>query len=146
VTTAPSSVPTSAAVPSATPVEGSPEREAQERAGQTAPVTAEASERLFGIDVESTTVIVIADLLALLFIAAVLLTPSGSALALVSTVVVAFGLSAAVLDVREVVHQQREGRSGLVAVAILVALLHLAAASIAAILAARSRQEVSQSA
>ena len=86
----------------------------------------------------------VADLLTLLFIAAVLLVPSGTALTMVAAAVVAFGLGATVLDVREVLHQQREGRPGLVAVATLVALLHLAAASIAAILATRSRPQASQ--
>lgn len=56
----------------------------------------------------------------------------------------AFGLAATVLDLREVVHQHREGRTDLVAVAILVTLLHLAAAAIAAVLAARSQPQASQ--
>lgn len=139
-TTATTPVPTSA---STAPAEGSPQREAQERAGQTGPATTEASERLFGIDVESTGVIVLADLLTLLLIAMVLLAPAGTLLGVVSMAVVAFGLGAAGLDGREVLHQQREGRTGLVAMAILVALLHLTAASTAAVLAARSRREMS---
>ena len=48
----------------------------------------------------------------------------------------------AALDVREVAHQIDESRTGLTILAIAVAVLHLAAAAVAARLAARERADI----
>lgn len=54
--------------------------------------------------------------------------------------VAAIALAWAALDVREVVHQLDESNTGLVLIAIGIAILHAAAAGLAARLAARARR------
>jgi hypothetical protein len=91
-------------------------------------VREESSERLLGVDPESTGVLLLAVAVSLLLAAAVWRTGTPGVLALVAVVMAAF----AALDVREVVHQIGESRTGLTLLAALVAALHLAAAALAA--------------
>jgi hypothetical protein len=91
-------------------------------------VREESSERLLGVDPESTGVLLLAVVASLLLAAAVWRTGTPGLLALVAVVMAA----AAALDVREVVHQIGESRAGLTLLAALVAALHLAAAALAA--------------
>jgi hypothetical protein len=88
----------------------------------------ESSERLLGVDPESTGVLALAVVASLALAAAVWRTGTPWLLGLVAVVMVAF----AALDVREVVHQIGESRAGLTILAALVAALHLAAAALAA--------------
>jgi hypothetical protein len=82
-------------------------------------------ERVFGIDTESTPLVAIAVGVSVLLALAIWLT--GSPLALIA--VAGFGLVAAAFDVREIFHQLDESRTNLVAIASVVAALHLAAAA-----------------
>ena len=91
-------------------------------------VREESSERLLGVDPESTGVLAIAIALSLALAAAVWRGAAPRLLAVVALVMAAF----AALDVREVVHQIDESRTGLTLLALLVAALHLAAAALAA--------------
>lgn len=126
---------TAAAVPDASASEGSAAREAAE-AKTTAggPGHSEARERLLGINTESTPVIVVADLLALVLIGLVLLL-TGGALRLAGLAVAASGLGAVALDIREAIHQQGLGKTGLVVLVVGVALLHLGSSAGGAVLA-----------
>jgi hypothetical protein len=90
--------------------------------------------KLLGVDPESLPLVVLATLGSLLLAAAVLRWPP--ARALLALVVVAM-LAFAALDIREVAHQLDERRGGVAAIAALVAVLHLAAATLAAV---RSRK------
>jgi hypothetical protein len=56
--------------------------------------------------------------------------------------VAVFALAFAVLDMREVIHQSSEGRGGIVVLASLIGLVHLAAAALAALVAARISPQV----
>src|SRR5919202_2577430 len=91
-------------------------------------VREESSERLLGVDPESTGVLLLGVAVSLLLAAAVWRTGTPGLLALVAVVMAA----ATALDVREVVHQIGESRAGLTLLAALVAALHLAAAALAA--------------
>jgi hypothetical protein len=88
----------------------------------------ESSERLLGVDPESTGVLLLAVAVSLLLAAAVWRTGTPWLLVLVAVAMAAF----AALDVREVVHQIGESRTGLTLLAALVAAVHLAAAALAA--------------
>jgi hypothetical protein len=93
----------------------------------------EASEELkpFGIDVEAAPFVALAAIASLALAFAAWRWPTAIALlALVAVAMAAF----AVLDVREVVHQADEDNSGLAVLAAVVALLHLAAAAVAALM------------
>lgn len=126
---------TAAAVPDASASEGSAAREAAE-AKTTAGVRphSEASERLFGVNTESTPVVVAADLLAVVLIGLVLL-PSGGPLRLAGLAVAASGIGAVGLDIREAIHQHGLGKTGLVVLVVGVALLHLGSSAGGAVLA-----------
>jgi hypothetical protein len=88
----------------------------------------ESSERLLGIDPESPGLLAVAVVVSLVLAALVWRGAAPWLLALVALVMAAF----AALDVREVVHQLDESRTGLALLALLVAALHLAAAALAA--------------
>jgi hypothetical protein len=90
--------------------------------------------RILGINPESTPLVVLATLGSLLLVAAVLRWPHSAALlALVALAMLSF----AALDVREVTHQLDEDRAGVAILAAGVAILHLAAAALAAAQARR---------
>ena len=95
-----------------------------ETGGETASAhTAEAgSETLFGVNPESTGLVVVAVVLALLLAAAVWLRASRPVL----LVTVVFGVVFAAFDIREALHQSNESRAGLVALAVGLAAIHLA--------------------
>ena len=90
-------------------------------------------ERLLGVDVESTPLVVLA-VLAGLALAALAASRIGLRRGFLLTVVV-IALAWAALDIREVVHQLDESRTGIAVVALAVAALHLAAAAISGRLA-----------
>ena len=84
-------------------------------------------ETVLGVDVESTPFVLLAVLSALAVAAAAWVRP----LPWVLLVGAAYALVAAVLDVREVVHQLDEDRAGIATLAVGVAVLHLLAAGAA---------------
>jgi hypothetical protein len=92
-----------------------------------------ASERLLGVDVESTPIVVLA-VLAGLALAALAASRIGLRRGFLLTLVV-IGLAWAALDIREVVHQLDESRTGVAVVAMAVAALHLTVAAISGRLA-----------
>jgi hypothetical protein len=87
----------------------------------------ETSETILGINLESTSTVAAAVLISLLLAAALWFWGTPPTLVVAGAVALLF----AVLDLREVAHQLSEGRSGLVAVALLAAVLHAAAAVVA---------------
>jgi hypothetical protein len=89
---------------------------------------ADEDERLLGIDLESTPLVVLA-VLAGLGLAVLAATRVGRASGFLLAVAV-IALVWAVLDIREVAHQLDESRTGIALVAIAVAVLHLATAVI----------------
>ena len=89
----------------------------------------ESSEKIFGINPESTGLVIAAILAAVLLAVATWFSP----VLLVLLAVIAFGVLFAVFDVREVVHQVNESRAGLVVIASVLALIHLAVAALAAV-------------
>jgi hypothetical protein len=91
------------------------------------------SERLLGVDAESTPLVVLA-VLAGLALAALAASRIGLRRGFLLTVVV-IGLAWAALDIREVVHQLDESRTGVAVVAVAVAALHLTVAAISGRLA-----------
>jgi hypothetical protein len=100
------------------------------------PQHSEASEKLLGVNPESTGLLVVAVVVSLLLAAAVWWRgASPLVLGIVALAMAAF----AALDIREVVHQADESRTGLMLLAALVALLHLAAAALAARAAVTAR-------
>lgn len=108
---------------------------AETAAGET---RAEENETLLGVDVESTPLIVLAAIVGL-GLAALAASRFGRRPAvLLAVAVIAFAWAA--LDVREVVHQLDESRTGIAVVAIVVAVLHLAAALLAGVLGMQARQ------
>lgn len=109
--------------PDASAPEGSTAREAAEHAEGTH--SDEAGERLFGINTESTSLIALADLISLALILLLLLARPGPALAVTAGGTTAFAAAAAVLDVREALHQHDLDQSGLMVAAAAVAVLHL---------------------
>jgi hypothetical protein len=123
--------------------------EAHEEAGETGgadeghaePASGETGtedERLLGIDLESTPLVVLA-VLAGLGLAALTATRVGRLRGFLLAVALV-ALAWAALDVREFVHQFDESRTGIAVVAIVVAVLHLAAALLASAMAMRARQ------
>jgi hypothetical protein len=100
------------------------------------PQHSEASEKLLGVNPESTGLLVVAVVVSLLLAAGVWwLGASPLVLGVVALAMAAF----AALDIREVVHQADESRTGLMLLAALVALLHLAAAALGARAAVTAR-------
>ena len=129
--------------------EGSAARESAERSpGASAPGTvvpaSESSERLFGINPESTSLtagaLAVTAVLALLL----LLLPSRRLRRLAAGAAVLFCLGASALDLREITHQNMLGRTGIVAVAAVVLLLHVAAAAFSGVLVARHPSTLTQ--
>jgi hypothetical protein len=90
-------------------------------------------ERVLGIDLESTPLIVLA-VLAGLGLAALTATQLGRRRSFLLALA-AIALAWALLDVREVVHQLDESRTGIALIATSVAVLHLAAAAVSGRLA-----------
>src|SRR3954447_7653626 len=88
-------------------------------------VREEPSERLLGVDPESTGVLAIVVVVSLALAALVWRGAAPWLLGLVALVMAAF----AALDIREAVHQIAESRAALTVLALLVAALHLAAAA-----------------
>ena len=95
---------------------------------------AEPSEKLLGINPESTTLIVTAVAVSVLLALALLVVGSPLLAAAAAAAMVAF----TVLDVREVAHQIDISQPGVATVAAIVALLHLLAAGACVIVARRS--------
>lgn len=93
------------------------------------------SERIFGVDIESTGLVVAAVAVSLIF--AVALWLSGSVA--VPFALAGFALVAAVFDVRELFHQIDESRTNLTVIAAVVAALHLTVVAGALNLAQRAR-------
>jgi hypothetical protein len=113
---------------------GASEATASGDAGHVESATEHAeSERLLGVDVESTPLVVLA-VLAGLALAAVAASRIGLRRGFLLAVVV-IGLAGAALDIREVVHQRDESRTGVAVVAMAVAALHLTVAAISGRLA-----------
>jgi hypothetical protein len=94
------------------------------------------SERLFGVDVESTPLVVVA-VLAGLALAALAAGQIGLLRGFLLAVVV-IALAWAALDIREVVHQLDESRTGVAVIAMAVAVLHLVVAAISGRLATQA--------
>jgi hypothetical protein len=90
---------------------------------------------LFGINTEAVGLVIAAVLASLLLALAVWMRP----IPLVYVAAVAFGLVFAGFDVREVLHQIDESRAGLIAIAALLAGLHLLVAALAASALLRDR-------
>src|SRR5439155_4816273 len=90
--------------------------------------TATSSEDLFGINPEAPWVVVLGVAASVLLALAVCFRDRRSVL----LIVVVFGLLLAALDLREMVHQVNESRTSLIVVSAVLAMLHLAAAGIAA--------------
>jgi cytochrome b561 len=86
-------------------------------------------ERVLGADIESTPLIVVAVLAGLALSAAAASDLRRRRAFLLVVVVIALAWDA--LDLRELLHQIDESREGLAAVAIVVAVLHLLAATVA---------------
>jgi hypothetical protein len=80
----------------------------------------EPSETILGINLESTSTVAAAVVISLLLAAAVYFWGTPATLVVAGAVALLF----AALDLREVAHQLSEGRSGLVGVALLAAVLH----------------------
>jgi F0F1-type ATP synthase assembly protein I len=104
--------------------------------GAAAETHTEASETVLGVNVESTPLIVLAVLVGLGLAALVASRFGRSPAVMIAVALIAIAWAA--LDVREVVHQLDESRTGIAAIAIAVAVLHLAAALLAARIAARA--------
>ena len=98
---------------------------------------AETKEKLLGIDTESTPLVVVAAI-AGLGLAALAASRFGRAPAVLLTIAIVMAAWAA-LDVREAVHQLDESNTGIALLAIAVAILHLAAAALAARMSTRAR-------
>jgi hypothetical protein len=90
-----------------------------------------ASESFFGIDYEATPFVVFATVFSLALAVAVWLRPRWALM--LGAVAVAMVVFAA-LDVREVIHQLDESKGGLALLAGVVAVCHLAAAAVAALM------------
>jgi hypothetical protein len=102
-----------------------------------APGHPEASETLLGVNPESSGLLAVAVAVSLLLAAgAWWLSASPLVLGVVALAMAAFGA----LDIREVIHQADESRTGLMLLAALVAILHFAAALLAARAAVATRR------
>ena len=108
-------------------------------AGQpTTPAPELHSEAILGINVESWPPAIAA---AIVSIGVAFAAWRGRPRAILFAVAV-FALAFTVLDVREVIHQSSEGRTGIVVLASVIALVHLAAATLAAFVATRTSPQV----
>ena len=111
--------------------EGGESGEQKERATPVAGAASGTSgERVWGIAVESPVTVTVAVVVSLLLAAAVWRRPRRPVLAVAAV----FAIGATVFDIAEVSHQVHEERVGIAALAVLVALLHLAAAVAAGVL------------
>jgi hypothetical protein len=90
-----------------------------------------------GIDIEAVPFVVLAALVSVGLAIAAWLRPRWLLLLLV---IVATMLAFALLDVREVFHQSDENQTGLAVLAAVIAVLHLAAASVAGLMSRAARQ------
>ena len=99
--------------------------------------TGSEDERVLGVDLESTPLVVLAGLTGL-GLAALAATRFGR-LRGVLLAIAAIALVWAILDVREIVYQLDESRDGVALIAMTVAVLHLAAAAVSVHLARRHR-------
>ena len=88
-----------------------------------------SGEELAGVDLESTSLIVLAVLAGLVLSAAAATELGRSRAFLLAVVVIA--LAWAVLDVRELLHQLDESRGGIAAIALAVAVVHFVASAVA---------------
>ena len=114
----------------ATPApEGSAAREAAEGGVGSAAASSETKEKLFGIETESTGLVIAVVLLSLILSAGLLVIRSP--LILIAAVVVVLGATA--FDVRELAHQIDESRNGVAVLAALTGVLHVAVAAVAAV-------------
>jgi hypothetical protein len=118
--------------------EGSSASEAGHAEGAAGDTGTETNEAVLGVDIESTPLIVLA-VIAGLGLAALAATPFGRRPAVLLAVAL-IALAWAALDVREVVHQLDESRSGIAVVALVVAVVHLTVALLAGAMAVRGRQ------
>ena len=91
------------------------------------------SEAVFGINPESTAAVAVVVAISFLLVLALWLRGSAAILAIAAL----FALAFAAFDGREVLHQVGEARGGLAAIAMLAAGLHVAAAAVAGLAAAR---------
>ena len=96
------------------------------------------NEAILGINVESWPLAIVA---AIVSIGLAFAAWRGRHRAILLAVVV-FALTFSVLDLREVIHQSSEGRTGIVVLASLIALVHLAAAALATFVATRTSPQV----
>ena len=94
------------------------------------------SEQIFGVNPDALPLVVAAVAVSLLLAAGLWL--RGELTVLLAPILLV-GLGAAVFDVREAVHQADHSREGIMAIAILVALLHLVAAGCAGAILSRRR-------
>jgi hypothetical protein len=107
---------------------GEPESEGEEAlADEATELHNEASETMLGINPESTGAVAAAVIISLLLTAALWFWRTPAVLFVAVVVALLFG----VLDLREVMHQLSEARSGLAAIAIVAAVLHIGVALIA---------------
>lgn len=115
-----------------------PTRTGGESAATTKPAATEprAELRPLGVDIEALPFVVVAALLSLGLAAGAWVRPRSTPLLVVLVVAM---LAFAALDVREIVHQSDESRTGLALLAGLVAALHLAAAATGAQMTRDSR-------
>ncbi|MFN2595412.1 MAG: hypothetical protein ABR579_11050 [Actinomycetota bacterium] len=93
-------------------------------------VPGESSEDLFGINPEATWIVVLGVAISVLLALAAWLREQP----IVLVIALGLGLLLAALDLREMVHQIDESRASLVSISLVLALLHLAVASIAIVL------------
>jgi Flp pilus assembly protein TadB len=126
------------AAPSAEHAHGEASGESTESAGHRAAESRDAPTgrrdeefRPFGIDIEAAPFVALAALGSLALALAAWLRPRAP---LLLAVVAAAMLAFAVLDVREVIHQAHESNGGLAALAVAVAVLHLAATGVAVVM------------
>jgi hypothetical protein len=110
---------------------------AHNETGEAGEAGEKTDEAVLGVNVESTPLVVLAVIVGLALV--VLAATRFGELASVLTAIALITLAWAALDVREVLHQADESRTGIALVAAAVALLHVAAAVIAGRLAAQSR-------
>ena len=108
--------------------EGSAAREAAEGRGESATASGETTEKLFGIETESTGLVIAVVVLSLMLAAGLLVIRSP--LILVGAAAVVLGATA--FDIRELAHQIDESRNGVAVLAALTAVSHLAVAAVAA--------------
>jgi hypothetical protein len=110
--------------------------EEAEPAGEAARDESEEEFKPFGIDIEAAPFVALAAIASLGLAVAAWVQPRW--LALLAVIALAM-LAFSVLDIREVFHQNDESETGLMLLAAVIALLHLAAAVVAGLMARESR-------